>query len=80
MRLIRPHESGAPSWVLRLYDGARVKVSINLELRDLRVGIFWRWTDFLHIYVCIVPCLPLHVVLWPYSYPRRYRMPPGDVS
>lgn len=76
MRLIHPRESGAPSWVLRLYDGERIKVSINVEWRDCWIGVFWRWTDFLHVYVCLVPCLPLHIVAWPY---RRQPIVPPDL-
>lgn len=52
----------------RLYDGERVKVSLNFEPRDLWVGVFWRWADHgheglrtFHAFVCILPVLPLHV-------------------
>lgn len=32
------------------------------EPRDLWVGIYWDTSGiWLHIYVCIIPCLPLHV-------------------
>lgn len=38
---------------------------IIFEPRDLRVGAFWDSKDGdLHLYVCPVPTLALHVILW----------------
>jgi hypothetical protein len=32
------------------------------EPRDLWVGLFWRRTAIaLHLYVCVLPCVPLHI-------------------
>lgn len=34
------------------------------EKRDLWVGVFWdRNGDYLDIYICLVPTLPLYIVL-----------------
>ena len=45
------------------------RVRILFEPRDLWIGIYWRLTrEFagmrsLHIYICLVPMLPLHLLL-----------------
>lgn len=40
----------------------RVEVRWLWEPRDLWVGVFWnRALDYLLVYVCLVPCLPLVV-------------------
>lgn len=50
---------------LRLYDGTYCKVQFQLELRDMWIGLFWRKTAFWHFYICLVPCLPLHITWVP---------------
>ena len=48
----------------RIVDRPRLRVQFQLELRDWWVGVFWRRTDIaLHLYVCIVPLIPLHVTI-----------------
>lgn len=50
--------------LLRIVDNRRVKAQIQFEPRDLWVGVFWRHTQHcLHLYVCIIPLLPLHVTI-----------------
>ena len=51
------------------------RVSLLLEPRDAWIGVHWDWktgvygdpepmiTRELHIYLCLLPCLPVHVVL-----------------
>jgi len=51
------------------------RLSLELVWHDCWVGCYWTWktgvygdpepmiTRELHMYLCIVPCLPLHVVL-----------------
>lgn len=50
---------------------------IKFEPRDLWVGIYWNWDEayglddddsgfygviaLLHIYICIIPCFPIHL-------------------
>ncbi|KKL67821.1 hypothetical protein LCGC14_2131120 [marine sediment metagenome] len=57
-----------PHW--RLINRLALKVQIQWEPRDWWVGTFWRKTEIaVHLYVCIVPCLPLHVTI----LKRQYR-------
>ena len=55
----------------------RVSVGLEFKPADLWVGVFWRmdsasphfdaarqhvvWRRVLHIWVCVVPCFPLHI-------------------
>jgi hypothetical protein len=42
----------------------RPSLLLRFEPRDIWVGVFWdRRSDGLHVYVCLVPCLVLHVTL-----------------
>ena len=54
---------------IKFYDGQRTKVRLQWEPKDLWVGVFWRvstpfgqevW-EMLHVYVTVVPMLPLHI-------------------
>lgn len=45
-----------------------VETRLEFKLEDFWVGIFWRWQehrlhqpDALDVWVCLVPCLPLHI-------------------
>lgn len=54
---------------LRIFDGNRIKAQIQWEPRDIWIGLFWRTTErernrYLHLYVCVVPFLPMHVTVW----------------
>ncbi|MHC4864613.1 MAG: hypothetical protein ACYTEX_11040 [Planctomycetota bacterium] len=49
---------------LRLIDRPRLKAQIQWEPRDMWVGLFWRKTEIaIHLYICLVPLLPLHVTI-----------------
>jgi hypothetical protein len=39
------------------------KVSIEFEIRDFWVGLFWKEDEYYvnHIYICLIPCLPIHI-------------------
>lgn len=62
------------------------------DRRDLWIGLYWTWkaacygtaagvvTRELHLYVCLLPCLPLHVVLGLTSSPPEHRSVPGGDS
>ena len=48
----------------RLVDRPRLKVQIQLEIRDLWLGLFWRTTKIaFHFYICLVPMVPLHITI-----------------
>ena len=56
---------------LRIIDRSWIKVQFQFEPRDLWIGVFWRIAkrpgigEFLHLYICIIPIIPLHItVLW----------------
>ena len=41
-----------------------MSLSIELEIRDMWIGIYWRHDKLYqlwHLYICIVPCLPVHI-------------------
>lgn len=49
-----------------------MKVQLEFKLEDFWVGVFWRrrrgWEecmggDRLDVWICLVPCLPIHIVL-----------------
>lgn len=49
-------------------------VNLEFKLEDLWVGVFWRrsggwdYVPKLHVWVCLVPCFPLHFTFnrgWP---------------
>ena len=55
---------------LRIIDKPWIKAQFQWEPRDLWIGIFWRINRemtppfcTLHIYVCILPMMPLHVTV-----------------
>lgn len=55
-------ESIDKAW--RIWNGERCKVQFQWDPRDLWIGAFWRRSDLcLHIFVCFLPCVPLHVTL-----------------
>lgn len=48
----------------------RFSARLKVEPRDLWVGVFWRWRTLtsrrfwrLEVFICVVPCLPLHVTV-----------------
>jgi len=55
-----PSQPEPPHW--RFIDLPTIKAQFQLEWRDLWVGLFWRRTEIaIHFYVCLIPCLPLHI-------------------
>lgn len=55
-----------------VHFGRRYNVAASFlwEPRDLWLGVFWRWRDaddewghLAHIYICVVPCLPIHITI-----------------
>lgn len=59
-------------------------IALEWNISDVWVGLYWTWkvacyaTAYglvrreLHLYVCVLPCLPLHVIL---GVPRREEAP-----
>ena len=42
-----------------------IKVRLEFKVEDLWIGAFWRRDDVgLDIWVCLLPCLPLHIWTW----------------
>ena len=72
--------------LFRFVDRPRLKVQLQWEPSDLWVGCFWRTRNsvdvlppsgipppwFIHIYVCLVPLLPLHITILRSSRPRKF--------
>jgi len=53
-----------PVWKWRFVDRERLKAQFQFEPRDAWFGLFWRRTGIaLHLYICIVPLVPLHVTI-----------------
>jgi len=55
---------------LRIIDNPRLKAQFQFEPRDLWIGLFWRVNRempppyyTLHLYLCILPLVPLHITL-----------------
>ena len=42
----------------------RLIVQLQVEPKDLWIGCFWQRTPIaLHIYICLIPMVPLHITL-----------------
>jgi hypothetical protein len=38
----------------------------EVKLADLWIGVYWEWSqDVLEIWICFVPCIPLHIQIIP---------------
>lgn len=49
-----------------------IKARIEWKLQDLWVGVYWKDTpEQLDIWICLIPCLPLHITR--HKRPARYR-------
>ncbi len=50
----------------------RLVLDLRFEPRDLWVGVFWdQRPNGLHVYVCVVPCLVLHLIVKPRAARRE---------
>lgn len=41
-----------------------MKITIEFEKHDLWIGLYWRYDEQYrlgHIYICLLPCLPIHI-------------------
>jgi hypothetical protein len=54
----------------RFINFSKIKVQIQVELRDFWIGLFWRTLHqvsppfyTLHLYICIIPFFPIHLTL-----------------
>ena len=54
----------------RIIDKPTLKAQFQFEPRDLWIGLFWRINRempppfyTLHLYVCILPLVPLHITI-----------------
>ena len=50
---------------LRIIDRpGQLIVQLQVEPKDIWIGCFWERTEIaLHIYVCLVPMVPLHITI-----------------
>lgn len=55
---------------IRFSDNPRLKIQLQLEPKDLWIGVFWKCVPMedplwktLHIYTCFIPMLPLHITV-----------------
>jgi len=49
---------------MQTHTGLALQVRLEFKLADLWVGAFWaRRNDGLHVWICLLPCLPIHIVL-----------------
>ena len=56
----------------RLYAGDFVRINLQFEFRDLWFGLFWRTTEIgLHLYICLIPTMPLHITIANAEYSKR---------
>ena len=42
-------------------------LALKVDLRDVWVGVYWNphpGGGMLDVYVCLLPCLPIHLCLW----------------
>ena len=47
---------------LRLWTSPRLIIQIQVEAKDLWVGVFWDHTPLcFHVYACVIPMVPLHI-------------------
>lgn len=47
--------------------GRGSSAALEWEPRDVWVGVYWRRSrgrGVLDVYVCVLPCLPIHLCLW----------------
>lgn len=50
--------------VLAQWNIGRHRVGLEFKLADLWLGAFYaRKGDTLHVWICVLPCLPLHLEL-----------------
>lgn len=39
-----------------------MKIRVERKWEDAWIGVFWqRKLGYLHVYICIVPCFPIHI-------------------
>ena len=41
-----------------------MKITLEYKIQDFWIGLFWQTkAGKLHIYVCLIPCFPIHIAL-----------------
>lgn len=61
------------------------QLNLQFEPRDLWVGVFWRVhrierLRFLHVYLCVVPTLPLHLAVMRLQPPASPTLPTPPIG
>lgn len=59
-----------------------MRIAIEFEPRDLWIGVYWKrrrvlvagckTADDLHVWVCLVPCFPIHIAVRGTPQPHVY--------
>jgi len=58
-KIIFPTASGRPATEIDW------RISIEFKLQDLWIGAFWkRIGNCVDLWVCLVPCVPIHISWW----------------
>jgi len=43
--------------------GSLMKIKLERKIQDMWIGVYWKNGEYiLHIWVCIIPCLPIHIM------------------
>jgi hypothetical protein len=48
-----------------------MKIRIEFKLQDMWIGVYWQKKyACLHIWICLVPCFPIHIIKVDHTYPH----------
>lgn len=54
--------------ILRPTDDVVICVKLEWKIQDFWVGVYWHHSCFdTDIWICLLPCLPLHISYWSFK-------------
>jgi hypothetical protein len=64
------------------YKYRRWFARFEFKLEDFWIGAFWKWSggmgmEYLDIWICLLPCVPLHLTRMRWSIGEEHQIPPG---